>query len=217
VAVAKVLRGDHDVTISLTDGSTHHFEHVVFACHADTTLALLADARDDERRLLGAFRYQPNRAVLHTDVSLLPRRRRLWSSWNYMDVGGGDAGLTVSYWMNSLQPLSTPTPYVVTLNPPPSLDPGKIIRTADYAHPQFDAGALRAQREIWRLQGRQNTWFAGAWCGSGFHEDGLQAGLHVAERLGGVRRPWTVANPSGRIVTGPDPTQDQLSRHERAA
>jgi predicted NAD/FAD-binding protein len=199
VSIARTPAG---VNVTLADHTKGTFDDVVLACHADEALALMTDADPDERRILGAFRFMPNTAVLHTDTSLLPRRRRAWAAWNYMDLGGGDR-LCVSYWMNALQPLATRTDYIVTLNPPRAIDPRHVVRTVDYAHPIFDAAALAAQGDLWRIQGRRSVWFAGAWCGSGFHEDGLQAGLHVAERLGGVRRPWTVANPSGRIVTGP--------------
>lgn len=202
IGATRIERTAAAVEVILADGSRRTFDDVVLACHADDALALLAQPDTDERRLLGAFRFVSNTAVLHTDTSLLPKRRRAWAAWNYMDLGGGFDQLCVSYWMNALQPLATATDYVVTLNPPRAIHPRHVVRTATYTHPIFDTAALAAQRELWRIQGRGKVWFAGAWCGSGFHEDGLQAGLHVAERLGGVRRPWTVANESGRIVTG---------------
>jgi uncharacterized protein len=114
----------------------------------------------------------------------------------------GAAGevLCVTYWMNKLQSLDPANPLFVTLNPCRPIDPAKVIQTFNYEHPLFDAAAIRAQREIWQLQGHRNTWYCGAYFGSGFHEDGLQSGLAVAEALGGVRRPWSVENESGRIV-----------------
>ncbi len=199
---ARVDRRPDRAVVTLADGTAREFDQVVLACHADDALALLADAAPRERALLGAFRYAANTAVLHRDRRLMPRRRRLWASWNYIGAGGKDA-LCVTYWMNSLQPLQTGRDYFVTLNPTVDIIPETIVRREQYQHPLFDAGALAAQRELWSIQGRQRTWFAGSYCGSGFHEDGLQAGLWVAEQLGGLKRPWQVANESGRIVTGP--------------
>jgi predicted NAD/FAD-binding protein len=151
--------------------------------------------------VLGAFGYSLNQAVLHTDTSLMPRRRGVWSAWNY--IGGsdpsGDASLCVTYWMNRLQDLPRRSPLFVTLNPAVAIDPAKVIRTELYEHPRFDAAALRAQSRLWSLQGEGGVWWCGAYFGSGFHEDGLQSGLAVAEQLGGVRRPWAVANESARI------------------
>ena len=138
----------------------------------------------------------------------MPRRRAAWSSWNYVaDRGVSDrrdqAKPSITYWMNKLQPLGVAPPTFVTLNPtrPPRAD--SIIATETYEHPVFDLATDRAQREIWSLQGTRKTWFCGAHFGSGFHEDGIQAGLAVAEDLGGVRRPWEVSDESGRIVRIP--------------
>lgn len=183
------------------------FDHVVLACHADTALQLLADPAVEERRILGMFRYSQNEAVLHTDTGLMPRRRAAWASWNYLagNSAGNKRRLSVTYWMNSLQPLGDAPPLFVTLNPLRDPRPGLILSRDCYAHPVFDAAANRAQRELWSLQGRQNTWYCGAYFGAGFHEDGLQAGLAVAEDLGGMRRPWQVPGDSARIVRGPRP------------
>ncbi len=200
-AARAVLRSEAHATVR-TAHAEHRFDAVVIATHADDALALLGgDADHDERRLLGAFPYACNRAVLHSDASLMPKRRRLWSSWNY--IGGGDgpeARLCVSYWMNKLQPLGPDAPQLfVTLNPPHEPAPGTNIAAFDYAHPIFDRGAMAAQRQLWQLQGRRRTWFCGSYFGYGFHEDGLQAGLAAAEDIGGVRRPWNVPDESGRI------------------
>ena len=148
--------------------------------------------------MLGAFRYSRNRAVLHSDKSLMPRRRRAWCSWNYLGRRGGDTDdLCVTYWMNRLQGLPPQVEYFLTLNP--THRPEDIHLEVTYEHPVFDLGALAAQKTLWSLQGRGGVWFCGAHFGAGFHEDALQSGLAVAEALGGVRRPWTVQNPSGRI------------------
>ena len=199
--VVRVRRDDHGVEIRTAGGLSRRHDHVVMACHSDQALALLESPADDERRLLGAIRYQPNRAILHTDPALMPVNRRAWASWNYIGTPGGKDGqqLCVTYWMNLLQSLDTPEPLLVTLNPTRPVDPGHTIATFDYLHPVFDRAAMAAQSELWSLQGRRNTWYCGAWFGYGFHEDGIQSGLAVAEQLGGVRRPWRVADESGRI------------------
>jgi uncharacterized protein len=203
--VKRVQRVTAGVDVTLNDGQTRRFDHVVLACHADQALALLADPSTAETALLAPFRYQSNLAVLHTDTTCMPTRKRLWSSWNYVGRGGPDQQtdqLTVSYWMNALQPLATRTNYFVTLNPAKAIAADQTIQTFDYAHPVFDAGALVAQRDLWRLQGQRGTWFAGSYFGSGFHEDAIQSGLWVGEQLGGVRRPWTVEDASGRLFLG---------------
>ncbi|WP_341988613.1 NAD(P)/FAD-dependent oxidoreductase [Azorhizobium sp. AG788] len=193
-----------------TDGVSAHFDHVVIGAHADQALAMLTDPSPAERSVLGAFGYSRNEAVLHSDTRLMPKRRRVWSSWNYTSVReGGTNHLSVTYWMNKLQGIPEHTPLFVTLNPVRAPDPAKVIRTDSYLHPMFNSAALAAQRQLWSLQGVRNTWFCGAYFGAGFHEDGLQAGLAVAEALGGVRRPWTVPDESGRIVLGPRPGMAQ--------
>lgn len=183
-----------------TDSGRRHFDQVVIATHADQALAMLGDADSDERRLLGAFRYRPNLAVLHSDASVMPRRRRAWASWNYSsETRVGNSELSVTYWMNLLQGLPESTPLFVTLNPNRPIDPARELCRNSYHHPVFDAAAGAAQEDLWSLQGVRRTWFCGAYFGAGFHEDGLQAGLAVAEQLGGVRRPWSVPEESGRI------------------
>jgi uncharacterized protein len=180
---------------------------VVLATHADQALRILgADATVEEQRVLGAFRYQENRAVLHGDTSLMPRRRRAWASWNYLADGapaGGPRRVCVSYWMNRLQNLPVASPVIVTLNPTHEPDAAKTYGSFTYDHPQFDAAALRAQARIPFIQGEQRTWFCGSYCGNGFHEDGLQAGLAVARALGATW-PWDAevvpASPAARIV-----------------
>ncbi|WP_417309868.1 NAD(P)/FAD-dependent oxidoreductase [Devosia sp.] len=199
--IASVIRHTTGAEIIFEDGSRQHFDEVIFACHADQALALLADPTDDERRLLGAFRFTENRAVLHTDARFMPRRKRLWSSWNYLrSHHGPEEKLSLSYWMNKLQPLKTTTDIFVTLNPGHEFAEGSVQYDVTYEHPLFDRAAMDAQRDIWRIQGVNGTWFAGAWLGYGFHEDGLQSGLEVAERLGGVERPWNVTTPRGRVA-----------------
>lgn len=199
VDIASVVRHVEGVEVFFADGTRQRFDQVVFACHADEALALLGDASAVERNVLSSFRYVSNRAVLHTDASFMPRRRHLWSSWNYLRGEEGDTALSLSYWMNKLQPLRTKTDLFVTLNPHRSFAQGTVHYEAQYEHPLFDARAIAAQRDLWQVQGVQRTWFAGAWMGYGFHEDGLQAGLEVAERIGSPRRPWQVAHERQRI------------------
>ncbi|WP_436643425.1 NAD(P)/FAD-dependent oxidoreductase [Microbaculum sp. FT89] len=202
--VKTVTRRGAEVFVEGEDGVVRRFDHVVVATHADQALALLGDADGVERDLLGAFGYQKNLAVLHTDKTLMPRRRRLWASWNYLKMTGGtETGLCVSYWMNCLQKLATSTDIFVTLNPPRMPDPALTHGSFVYDHPVFDAAAAAARERLWHLQGRRRTWFCGSYFGDGFHEDGLQSGLAVAEQLGGVRRPWSVAEESDRIRLSP--------------
>jgi predicted NAD/FAD-binding protein len=205
-AVRHVRRLPEGVRITDIEGRTQTFDHVVIAAHADQALAMLDDPSSEETRLLGAFRYTRNHAVLHSDASLMPRRRGIWSSWNYLGKAvsnGGGRQLCVTYWMNKLQGLPDTTPLFMTLNPIRPPHAGTLIRTEMFEHPLFDAAAMAAQKQLWTLQGAHRTWFCGAYFGAGFHEDGCQAGLAVAEQLGGVRRPWTVAGESGRIHLAP--------------
>jgi uncharacterized protein len=214
--VRRIVRSPDHVTIETSRGE-RRFDACVVATHANDALSLLAEPTTDERGLLGAFRYACNRAVLHNDVSLMPRRRRLWSSWNYLGANRGrDATLAVTYWMNKLQPLGADAPELfVTLNPPRDIDARCAVAAFDYAHPMFDAAAMRAQRQLWSLQGARNTWFCGSYFGYGFHEDGLQSGLAAAEDIGGVRRPWRVSDESGRIHLAPG--RARPTRHREAA
>jgi predicted NAD/FAD-binding protein len=198
--VRRVSRSSDGVAVTDASGETARFDHVVFATHADQALAMLSDPSPDESALLGVFQYTRNETILHTDASLMPKRKAIWSSWNYLArTGDGASAPCVTYWMNRLQSIPEDNPLFVTLNPVKPPRPDSVIRTELYEHPVFDEAAIRAQRRIWQLQGRRNSWFCGAYFGSGFHEDGIQAGLAVAEALGGIRRPWTVPNESGRI------------------
>lgn len=199
--IVSVLRVGGKIIIEDRSGETRQFDHIVFATHADQALSLMHDADHHERRLLSPFRYEQNLAILHTDERLLPKRRAAWASWNAVDYGVGDqAKPSVSYWMNNLQSLVAKDQYIVSLNPAVAPVAEKILRTQVYEHPIFNGDTLIAQQQLWGLQGRRNTWFCGAYFGSGFHEDAIQSGLKVAEQLSGVSRPWTVDNPSSRIV-----------------
>jgi predicted NAD/FAD-binding protein len=203
--VRQIVRTPKGVTITDAAGETAQFDHVVIAAHADQALRMLSDPSADEKALLGAFGYTQNRTILHSDASLMPKRKSIWSSWNYLAQSGktAETELCVTYWMNHLQSLPKDSPLFVTLNPIIPPRPDSVIHSELYEHPVFDEAAIRAQRKLWQLQGQRNTWFCGAYFGSGFHEDGLQSGLAVAEALGNVRRPWNVPNESGRIHLAP--------------
>jgi len=169
-----------------------YFDQVVLACHSDQALAMLGTtASPSQRDVLAAIRYQPNRAVLHTDPALLPRDRKLWSAWNYFAAQGepGDQAVGVSYLINKLQPLPFETPVVVTLNPAREPDPARVIAEFDYAHPVFDGPAIAAQQQLAGVQGQGGIWLAGAWGNYGFHEDGIKSAVRVANGLG-VQAPW---------------------------
>jgi uncharacterized protein len=199
--VREVHRMNNEVVVTDSKGRSERYDHVVLGGHADQSLKMLSAPSTNERNLLGAFRYCRNLAVLHTDDTLMPKRRAVWSSWNY--IGSRNAvpkSVCVTYWMNRLQKIKSDKPLFVTLNPPRPPRAGTLLYSEVYDHPIFDAKAIAAQRKLWLLQGDRNTWFCGAYFGAGFHEDGLQAGLGVAEQLGDVRRPWQVPNESGRIV-----------------
>lgn len=191
VPVDQVTRDEAGVSVR-SNGAQERFDEIVFACHTDQTLAILGDgATADERRLLGAVHYQRNRAVLHTDAALLPRRRGVWSAWNYLSGDGEQGGrsVSVSYLLNQLQPLPCSTPVVVSLNPFDEPRDEHRLAEFDYAHPIFDQAAVAAQQALPAIQGVNRSWFAGAWTGYGFHEDGLKSALRVAEALG-VSAPW---------------------------
>lgn len=208
--VRAVLREPGGVVIVDETGSRHRFDHAVIATHADEAFSLLDRPTGRERALLGCWRYTQNRAVLHTDASLMPRRRRVWSSWNFLGSRSETDGqaLCVSYWMNRLQPLDTETDVFVTLNPLHEPDRDTVLGEFSYSHPFFNRAALASQKDLWSLQGQDRVWFCGSYFGYGFHEDALQSGLAVAELLGGMRRPWTVAQESGRIsLTNTSPVE----------
>jgi len=206
--VCEVRRINNGVIVTDMHGHSERYDHVVMASHADQSVKMLTDPSSEERDLLGEFRYSRNLAVLHTDESFMPKRRAVWSSWNYLGSrNAAQEGVCVTYWMNRLQNIESEKPLFVTLNPPRPPRAGTLLHSEVYDHPIFDAKTIAAQRRLWLLQGKRNTWFCGAYFGAGFHEDGLQAGLAVAEQLGKVRRPWQVPNESGRIVLTARPTE----------
>ena len=182
--------GDGASVLISTAAGTERYDEVVMACHSDQSLALLADPSAAEAAVLGAVRFQRNRAVLHTDDSLLPKRRLAWAAWNYeraSDDSREAAAVCLHYLLNRLQPLPFTTPVIVSLNPAREPRGDAIHAEFDYMHPVFDAAAIAAQQRVPELQGRRHTWFCGAWTRYGFHEDGLISGLAVCE---GLRAAW---------------------------
>ena len=180
--VRRVERSAEAVTI-VSDAGAERFDQVIFACHSDEALALLADASDAEREVLAALRYQANEAILHTDVAVLPRRRAAWAAWNY-HVLDREGPVAVSYNMNRLQGLQAPETFVVTLNRAERINPARILRRIQYHHPVFDRAAVQAQEQHQRISGVERTHYCGAYWFNGFHEDGIRSGLRVARRFG---------------------------------
>jgi predicted NAD/FAD-binding protein len=186
--VHRVRRHEDGVELILEDGRRERFDGVVLASHADQTLAMLADPSPTERRVLSAFAYQANHAVLHSDLTLMPQRRSVWSSWNYLAETAGprlaDPRVSVTYWMNRLQGLDARRDYLVSLNPLREPNPALVHAAFEYEHPVFDAAAMAAQQQLPQLQGRRRTWLCGSYFGYGFHEDALRSGVAVARALG---------------------------------
>lgn len=184
-AAVSVRRDKAAVQVTDTTGATTSFDHVIFACHSDEALALLADPTAGEATALGAIRYQRNDAILHADPRFMPRRQRCWASWNYKSDGkGNEPAVSVTYWMNRLQGIDRSFPLFVTLNPQSKVADSNIYDRHVFHHPVFDAPAISAQRDIAGMQGQNNTWFCGAYLRHGFHEDGLHSALKVVEQLG---------------------------------
>jgi uncharacterized protein len=183
--VRRIRRRRDCVEVSTESLRAERFDQVVLACHSDQALALLADPSREESHLLGSIRCQSNRVLLHTDTRLMPRHRRAWGAWNYLAPEDTSSGkpVAVSYWLNRLQPLPFRTPLMVTLNPPFEPRTETLIAEFEYAHPMVKGVSETAQQRIAHLQGEQRTWYAGAWMGHGFHEDGLASAHIVAEGI----------------------------------
>lgn len=189
--VVRVERRHDGVNIIDTQGHAAQYDQVIFACHADQALAMLANPTADEQRVLSAFRYQPNTMILHSDTRFMPRHKNAWASWVYLSQNRSDdtPAVSLSYWMNNLQPLATETPIIVTLNPDIRPDAALIYDEATFEHPVFDATAIAAQAEVPSIQGRDRLWFCGAYQRYGFHEDGLQSAVEMVRGMG-IIPPW---------------------------
>lgn len=181
--VHQVKRDDLGVTVTWASGN-ERFDKVVFACHSDQALALLAPPSEHERAILGAIHYASNDVVLHTDTRLLPQRRRAWASWNYRLGGNAQAPAALTYNMNILQGIKAPATFCVSLNQTAQVDPAQILARFEYAHPQYSLDALTAQARQGELQGRLHSYYCGAYWGNGFHEDGVLSALNVAQHFG---------------------------------
>ncbi len=198
--VRGVSRDAEGVTV-ITDAGRERFDQVVLACHADAALAMIEAPSGAECSILGAITFQDNRAVLHSDVALMPKRRAVWSSWNYLSRGMADrsGGVSLTYWMNLLQGMKTKQPLLVSLNPPIEPNPALILLERTYRHPQFNAQAMAAQERLGSIQGKDRLWFAGAWTGWGFHEDGIASAVEIARALG-ITVPWPAADHRPGVV-----------------
>ncbi|WP_421593078.1 NAD(P)/FAD-dependent oxidoreductase [Shinella sp. M27] len=207
--VNSIRRVNGAVEISVSGAEPEWFDHVVIGAHADQALGMLTDRSEREAELLSAFTYGDNETVLHSDESLMPCRKRVWASWNYLASSGRDGSAPhkpcVTYWMNRLQDIPDTSPRFVTLSPLHTPAEDKVFWRGLYQHPLFNAATLAAQKQLWSLQGQSNTWFCGSYFGSGFHEDAIQAGLAVGESLGGISRPWIVEEGSDRIFLNYQP------------
>ena len=183
--VRQIERDAAGVTLH-TDRGSERFDHVVLATHSDQSLAMLQQPSPAESGVLGAIRYQPNRAVLHTDTSVLPGKQAAWAAWNYeraANDGQESSRVCLHYLLGKLQPLPFEQPIIESLNPVREIAAHRVLAEFDYSHPVFDLAAIEAQQHVARLQGVDHTWYCGAWTGYGFHEDGLKSGLSVAEAL----------------------------------
>jgi predicted NAD/FAD-binding protein len=186
----KAVKRDKDQVRILTDKDEETFDAVIFATHAPDTLAMLQEPSPREAAILGAVQYRDNLAILHRDRGFLPRREHLWAAWNYLSTGDDQRNVCVTYLLNKLQRLPFQQPVMVTLNPPPDQMPQGELQRFHYTHPQFDLNAIQAQAQLESIQGNNNSWFCGAWCGYGFHEDGLKSALKIIPDFG-VEAPWT--------------------------
>lgn len=189
--VASVRRTTDQVIVKDCRGAEETYDHVIFACHSDQAASLLSNPTQQEQDIIGAIKYQPNKMVLHSDTNFMPKRKKAWSSWVYLSEQGKDksTNVSLSYWMNNLQPLNTSHPIIVTLNPGREPDPEVTHDTYTFEHPVFSPEAIRAQNRIDEIQGKDRVWYCGAWQGYGFHEDGLMSAVKLCQKMG-EQLPW---------------------------
>jgi len=196
--VASVARMPEGVLVTPVDAIPEHFDQVVFATHADQTLKMLVDRSLAEWQILSAFPYQSSEATLHTDVSLLPQRKRAWASWNYHIPHGNKSGASVTYDLSRLQKHDTPSPILLTLNETSKINPTKILRTFSYHHPAYSRESITAQQRFGEISGNNRTHYCGAYWGYGFHEDGVNSALAVARHFGIELKSCTAASTKTR-------------------
>ncbi len=189
--VVSVVRTNEGVLVEDITGGKELFDEVVLGCHSDQALNIIKDKTEDETSILEDVEYISNDVWLHSDPKLMPRKRDAWAAWSYMGTRNSrdERDVSVTYWMNALQGIPNEHPIFVTLNPLEEPDPALVHGHYQYSHPLFDKKAIDAQKRLPSIQGKKNLWFCGAWCGYGFHEDGLRSGLEVAEKLGSMK-PW---------------------------
>ena len=207
-AVKRDIQSDKGAVEVISEGKSFYFDQVIFACHADEALKLIDKPSNTEKSVLSCFKYQENITYLHTDESLMPKRKNAWCSWNYLAESGNGAGgnseenkVTATYWMNNLQNIEADKNYLVTLNPYQQIDQNKVIKKMTYHHPVFDRDAIYAQSRLNELQGENNSWFCGSYSGYGFHEDALSSSVNVCEKLG-VVAPWNELTTESRRKFG---------------
>jgi predicted NAD/FAD-binding protein len=189
--VSSVYQEKNKWCVVQDNGETALFDQVIFACHADQAMLMLLDATDEQREVIGAFRYQQNRIILHSDTRFMPQQRRCWASWVYLSESQRDdkPAVSLSYWMNNLQGLPEDLPLLVTLNPGTRPADALVHDEHVFTHPVFDEQAIRAQAQIPDIQGHNGIWFCGAYQRYGFHEDGLLSAVHICQQMG-VPIPW---------------------------
>ncbi len=189
--VTHVVRDKNYVKITDTQGNTEHYDAVIFACHSNQILTMLDNPTDDEQDIISAIQYQPNDMILHSDISFMQKQKKAWSSWVYLSETQNDNSnaISLSYWMNNLQPLDTDIPIIVTLNPAVQPDASKVYDKYTFHHPVFDTKAVMAQERLDTIQGVDRIWYTGAWQRYGFHEDGLLSAVNVALKMG-IKIPW---------------------------
>ena len=186
-----VVHQDDEIQVTDQHGDTQAFDHVIFACHADEALQMMAQPSADEADILSHFKYQSNQIIVHSDISFMPQHQQCWASWVYLSEQQEDKsnGVSLSYWMNNLQSLDTKIPIIITLNPARRPKEALIIDEHHFTHPIFDYHAIVSQSKIQRIQGKRNFWFCGAYQRYGFHEDGLLSAVNVVKAIGGSI-PW---------------------------
>ena len=197
--VTKVTRQDAKVQVYINNENVFEtFDAVIFAAHTNQTLSLLNDADYQEQKILSDIKYLPNKVYLHRDRRLMPKRKKVWSAWNYLHDKDEKNNIivTVSYWMNRLQNINKKYPLFVTLNPPEPPASELTFGYFEYDHPQFDRNAFAAQSNLSSIQGNRNSWFCGAWAGFGFHEDGLQSAQRIVTDFESRNYVETIANAS---------------------
>ena len=190
-SICKVIRNDDGVEIIEEEGNSVIYDQIIIATHSDQAISMIENPTKEEKEIIGSIKYQPNEMILHSDISFMQKRKNAWSSWVYLseEMEDNSNNVSLSYWMNNLQNIDTNKDIIITLNPKRKPDIDKIYDTYVFHHPVFDINAIKAQKRLNEIQGKNNIWFAGAWQRYGFHEDGLLSAVNIAEKMG-VNIPW---------------------------